>query len=171
MATWLTGGVIGRWSVDDVVSFLRTGHGRGAVAFGAMAPVIEESTQYMTNDDLHAIAVYLKSLSAHGPAGTYNDNEYARARTYQAIATGEFERHGGGIYLSFCARCHEADGQGQQGKVAALAGNSLVLAPDPTSIIRIVTEGSKSPQTETGPEAKKMPAFTESARHARWPKW
>ncbi len=150
---------LGRWSTDDIVKFLRTGHGAGAIAFGAMAPVVGESTQYLSDDDLRSIAVYLKALPPHETNGTFANTEHARTLTMRSIETGETERHGAGIYLSFCARCHQANGQGQPGKVAALAGNPLVLAADPTSVMRIVIEGSKSPTTDTGPAPQKMPGF------------
>lgn len=124
-----------------------------------MAPVIEESTQYLSDADLSAIAVYLKSLPAQRTYGSFVNNEHARVQTERSIRTGEVERPGAGVYLSFCARCHQADGRGQPGKVASLAGNSLVLAEDPTSVMRIVIEGSKSPATATGPAPQKMPGF------------
>ncbi len=140
-------------------SFLRTGHGAGAVAFGAMAPVIGDSTQYMSDADREAIAAYLKSLPPHGTYGSFDNGARARVQTARSIQTGEVERHGAGIYLSFCARCHRPDGTGQPGKVAALAGNPLLLAQDPTSVMRIVIEGSKSPTTVSGPKPEKMPGF------------
>lgn len=153
------GSGLGRWSAQDIASFLRTGHGAGAVAFGAMAPVIGDSTQYMSDADREAIAAYLKSLPPHGTYGSFDNGARARVQTARSIQTGEVERHGAGIYLSFCARCHRPDGTGQPGKVAALAGNPLLLAQDPTSVMRIVIEGSKSPTTVSGPKPEKMPGF------------
>ncbi|MCC8402672.1 cytochrome c [Paraburkholderia sp. MMS20-SJTN17] len=153
------GSGLGRWSAQDIVAFLRTGHGSGAIAFGAMAPVVGDSTQYMTESDLQAIAAYLKSLPPREAYGSFDNDAHARVQTLRSLETGEVERPGAGIYLSFCARCHQPDGRGQPGKVAALAGNPLVMAEDPTSVMRIVIEGSKSPPTETGPEPKKMPGF------------
>ncbi|WP_442859549.1 c-type cytochrome [Burkholderia sp. 8Y] len=153
------GSGLARWTAQDIVDFLHTGHGAGAIAFGAMAPVIGDSTQYMTDADLKAIAVYLKSLPPQQTYGSFANTEHAKVQTARSIQTGEVERPGAGVYLSFCARCHQADGKGQPGKVAALAGNPLVLAEDPTSVMRIVIEGSKSPTTATGPAPQKMPGF------------
>ncbi|EKS71648.1 MULTISPECIES: c-type cytochrome [Caballeronia] len=153
------GSGLGRWSRQDIVNFLRTGHGAGTIAFGAMAPAVEDSTQYLTDLDLNAIGEYLKSLPPQQAYGAYDNDARAKLQTARSLETGENERPGAGIYLSFCARCHQPDGRGEPGKVAALAGAPLVLAEDPTSIMRIVIEGSKSPATETGPEAQKMPAF------------
>lgn len=150
---------LGRWSAEDIERFLRNGHGAGAMAFGAMAPVIEESTQHLSAPDLEAIAAYLKSLPAKMAYGSFDNDQHAKVQTIRSLGTGEVERHGAGIYLSFCARCHDADGRGQPGKVAALAGSPLVMAEDATSALRIVIEGSKSPATEGGPAPQEMPGF------------
>lgn len=150
---------LGRWSDQNIADFLRSGHGAGAIAFGAMSPVIGDSTQYLSADDLQSIATYLKSLPPQKKNGSYADTAHARMLTARSIATGEVERHGAGLYLSFCARCHRTDGSGQPGKVATLAGNPLVLAADATSVLRIVIEGSRSPLTAAGPTPQKMPGF------------
>ena len=154
-----TGSGLGRWSEDDIVTFLRQGHNARATVFGAMAPVIEASTQYLSDDDLHAIAVYLKSLPPHAPHGQFVDTPAARASTAAALRGGTPERPGAGVFLAFCAKCHGADGNGTPGKAPPLAGSELVLSADPTSILRIVIEGSNSPATEQGGPPRKMPGF------------
>src|ERR1035438_1507013 len=50
------------WSKDEVVEFLKTGRTARVAAFGAMAGAVRKSTQYLTDQDLMAIAEYLKSL-------------------------------------------------------------------------------------------------------------
>ena len=61
---------LGRWSADDIATFLRSGHAARGAVFGAMAPVVGESTALLTDADRHAIAVYLKSLPARPTAAT-----------------------------------------------------------------------------------------------------
>ena len=79
------GSGLGRWSEADIVAFLKTGHGGGAIAFGSMKEAIERSTQYMTDGDLHAVAVYLKSFpekkdeTAYAPGRASITNEAALA--------------------------------------------------------------------------------------------
>ena len=51
-----------------IAAFLKTGHGGGMVAFGSMVQTVEDSLQYLTDDDLLAIAHYLKGLPATGAA-------------------------------------------------------------------------------------------------------
>jgi mono/diheme cytochrome c family protein len=53
---------LGRWSEPDIVRFLKTGRNRHAVVFGSMTEAFNNSTQFMSDDDLAAIARYLKSL-------------------------------------------------------------------------------------------------------------
>ena len=74
----LTGGMVDRWlapnissdklaglgnrTIVSIVQFLGTGAGTSeGVAFGPMAAVVHDSLRYLTNTDLHAIAVYLKA--------------------------------------------------------------------------------------------------------------
>ena len=55
---------LGSWSEGDIVAFLHTGHNGHATAKGPMKEVVEKSTSRLTETDLAAIAVYLKSLPA-----------------------------------------------------------------------------------------------------------
>jgi alcohol dehydrogenase (quinone), cytochrome c subunit len=55
---------LGAWSKDDLADFLKRGHNRVATAFGSMIDVINNSTPNLSDDDINAIAVYLKSLPA-----------------------------------------------------------------------------------------------------------
>lgn len=83
------------------------------------------------------------------------DSADARAATARTLAAGLPERPGAGVYLAFCARCHGADGLGQNGKASALAGSAVALSRDPTTALRIVIEGSESPNDPP----RKMPGF------------
>ena len=52
---------LGTWSVAELNDFFKTGRTDTTAAFGAMAEVIEHSTQYMTEDDINTMSSYLKS--------------------------------------------------------------------------------------------------------------
>jgi len=56
-----------RWSSDDIVTYLRTGANRHTEANGAMQDVVDYSTSKLSDEDLHAIAVYLKTLPGAPP--------------------------------------------------------------------------------------------------------
>jgi mono/diheme cytochrome c family protein len=155
------GSGLGRMSVDDIMSFLQTGHGSqlNVIAFGSMAEVVERSGQHFREDDLLAVARYLKSLELEKESGAYEPASDKARQTEVALKTGDVQRPGAGVYMSHCAKCHHADGRGEQLKYPMLAGNPAVLAPDATSIIRLVLEGGRSPQTQNGPKQRKMPDF------------
>ena len=58
---------LGSWDETQLVQFLKTGRSDRSAVFGGMSDVIEHSMQYMSEDDLTAIARYLKSLPAVDP--------------------------------------------------------------------------------------------------------
>jgi mono/diheme cytochrome c family protein len=62
---------LGKWSVDEIVQYLRTGQTRTTFASGPMKEVVEKSTSNMPDADLKAMAVYLKE---RGEAGTPTRN-------------------------------------------------------------------------------------------------
>jgi mono/diheme cytochrome c family protein len=153
------GSGLGRSSVADIAAFLRHGHGNGLVPFGSMVQVVEDSTQYLSDEDLNAIAVYLKSLPPRAASGHFNGHSLAALQTARALNTGDVERPGAGIYATYCARCHQMDGSGLPQKYPRLAGNPAVLSPSAMSLVRLLVEGGGSPQTQQGPESRRMPSF------------
>ncbi len=58
---------LGRWSKADLVQFLKTGHNNDGAVFGSMIDVINNSSPYLSDADLDAIATYIKSLPATDP--------------------------------------------------------------------------------------------------------
>ncbi|WP_432711329.1 c-type cytochrome [Paraburkholderia acidicola] len=153
------GAGLGRLSAQDLAAFLRSGHGGGLVAFGSMVQVVEDSTQYLSDDDLNAIATYLKSAPRRMPSGQYDAQSRAARQSVRALKSGEVERPGAGLYLSFCARCHQGNGAGVPQKYPRLGGNPAVLASEPTSLVRLLVEGGGSPHTDAGPAPRDMPSF------------
>jgi len=145
---------LGRWSTQDIVSFLKTGSNDKTAAFGGMAPVVHDSTQYLTDSDLAAIAAYLKSL----PGSTNTSFAYDNAET-TALNSGDESKPGAAVYLATCDVCHSANGEGYRQAFPALAGNPVVLADDPTSVINIILDGARRPITQTAPSALVMPTL------------
>ncbi len=145
----LTG--LGSWSVDDLQAFLKTGHNDRSVAFGSMLDVVNNSTPYLTDDDLHAMAVFLKSLPAttEQPAFAYND---AATKSPQSTA-------GSNTYFGACAACHGADGKGQPPFMPPLAGNPAVLDANASSLINLVLNGAEPLVVKGVPDAYRMPQF------------
>jgi mono/diheme cytochrome c family protein len=100
------------------------------------------STQYLSDADRNAIAVYLKTL----PAGAHPPSSFsADPATASALAAGRESDRGAQLYDDNCAACHHTDGKGATEVIPELAGNSSVLAADPTSIVRLILQGSRLP--------------------------
>jgi mono/diheme cytochrome c family protein len=154
-----------QWSSEDIVQYLQTGRTGQTAAFGAMVAVVQNSTQHMSTQDLQAIAVYLQSLAAKsgGPAVPTQAALVAAAPqhpTAQALRNGTVEANSGAmVYLNNCNACHRSDGTGANKTFPALAGNSVVNAKDPTSLIRLVLAGSAMPSTTQAPSPIAMPDF------------
>ncbi|WP_373322257.1 cytochrome c [Paraburkholderia adhaesiva] len=146
------------WTVDDLVTLLKTGQNRYASAAGGMTDVIHHSTQYMTDDDLKAMAVYMKSLPAgkRSPAAAHTQ---AVTTTAAAEPAGLFTSKGGLGYAQFCASCHQTDGRGVSSAFPPLAENPAVIADNTESLIHIALTGWKSAQTATYPRVYTMPSF------------
>ena len=147
---------LGRWSRDDLVTYLKTGRNVHSTAFGTMDEVIINSTQYLTDDDLGAMADYLLSLPAAHDDGTY---------TYDA-STAELLRSpkrrstpGALLFLQHCESCHVDSGEGYPPYLPPLAGNPPLMDPDPASLINIVLNGSSRLIVDGTPEGYRMPGY------------
>jgi len=141
-------GGLGNWSEDDLVRFLKTGRTDHTAAFGGMVDVIAWSTQYLDDDDLRAVARYLKSLPADGP-------QPPRQAPLGVLAASAGEQG----YLAHCALCHGADGQGVARMFPALAGNNLVINDAPQSLLKIILDGASLPPSHWAPSTVHMPGY------------
>jgi mono/diheme cytochrome c family protein len=123
---------VGRWKDDDIVQFLKTGARPNAktVALGPMHEVIYDSTSKMSDEDLHAIAAYLKSTK---PVQSVSNEASSKGENEPRVASA--------AYLSYCASCHQKNGEGIQGAIPGLAGNGAVTAKGPENVIRVVLGG------------------------------
>jgi len=148
---------LGRWEKKDIVEFLKTGHNRFGNAFGTMVEVVNNSTHHMTEEDLNAMAEYLKSLPAVAEDGdtAYSYNE----ATTNALRGLDYNESGALTYSQFCASCHQLDGNGQSPYHPPLAGNPVIMDPDPSSLINITLNGSLRVITEDIPDRYDMPYF------------
>jgi alcohol dehydrogenase (quinone), cytochrome c subunit len=150
-------GTLGAWSEEDLARFLETGANAQGIAFGSMSDVIVHSTQYMTHADALATAKYLKALGNPGEKRAtpfiYDPAEHL------ALKNGDASKPGARIYLDNCAACHRPDGVGYELVFPRLAGNPIVQAVNPQSLISIVLGGSQTPRTAHTPAQFTMPRF------------
>jgi mono/diheme cytochrome c family protein len=120
---------VAAWTEADIVTFLKTGI---APAAGKAVAPMAESVHGLGNandDDLQAIAAYLKAA----PAGSQPAPD-------RALFNGAQVRGGQG-YLDRCAACHGLDGKGLAEVIPALAGNAAVNAADPGDALKAVLGG------------------------------
>jgi mono/diheme cytochrome c family protein len=150
-------GSLGTWDEEELAQFLETGANAQGIAFGSMSDVIIHSTQYMTPADALATAKYLKSLRSPGeePAVRFTYD----ATEHRALKNGDASKPGARIYLDNCAACHRPDGVGYDLVFPRLAGNPVVQAENPRSLISIVLDGSQTPRTAGTPAQFTMPRF------------
>ncbi|WP_407176104.1 c-type cytochrome [Bradyrhizobium sp. STM 3562] len=139
-------GPLGDWSVDDIAEYLKTGHNKYAAAAGLMAEVVQLSTSNMTEEDVRAMAVYLKDIQGAASPGPGSVD--------QNVLTA-----GGAIFQDLCAACHRQDGQGIPHLFPRLSDAATVATPDPTTVLRVILQGTPTVATDREPTGPGMPAF------------
>jgi mono/diheme cytochrome c family protein len=135
------------WSIDDIVEYLQSGRNGKSHADGLMAEVVVNSTSKMSDGDVHAIAVYLKSLPAGPPEPAVT------AAPEQGMKDGEQ------IYAHYCRACHETDGSGAPRIYPPLPANALLQSADPSSTLRVILDGAQTVTTPRAPNAGSMPSY------------
>jgi len=148
---------LGRWSEQDLVATLRSARNpRAAVVGQPMGDVVVHSTQWMSDEDLRAIAGYLKTL----PATSGGKVAYAASdATAKVLRAGINDSRGAELYVDNCAACHHTDAEGAINALPAIAGNPTVLAQQPTTLVRLILAGSSLPSTQAAPSNLGMPGF------------
>jgi mono/diheme cytochrome c family protein len=143
---------LGKWSHSDLVKFLTIGENRYATAAGSMQEKVTLSTSRMTDVDRDAIATYLKGLPAKAVVSLSVPDETQMQR-------------GDAIFAASCSACHQPLGipdQPQLGKLPPypkLAGDTLVMGRDPTTVLHILLEGAQPPVTSHSSTGFSMPSF------------
>lgn len=132
---------------NEVVALLKSGRSQHAAVAGPMSDVVAHSTQYLSDDDLNGIAIYLHGLMDETAKPT------ATTAVPEAImASG---RH---TYAMYCSTCHGNKGEGSDNVIPALAGNLSVTAENPLTALRVVMEGAHTPITQQA-TAITMPGY------------
>jgi mono/diheme cytochrome c family protein len=139
---------LGGWSVDEIATYLKTGHNSTSAATGLMSEMVSDSTSHMTDADLKAIATYLKDQPDH------NENQSASDKPDQTVM-----KVGAAIYADECAGCHTMNGRGSSGLFPLLDGSPVVQQTDPTTLLHVVLRGARSTATDEAPTGAAMPQF------------
>lgn len=149
------GGDLEGWTQKDIVDLLKTGLSSKGSALGPMADVVRNSTQYMTDSDVKAVAVYLASLPAPVPS----------SKTAEIVKATD-SKVGESIYTASCESCHGAEGQGVAGIYPTLVGNPTVVEPSGMNAMRSVLLGGFTVTTANKPEPYSMPPFADALDNA-----
>ncbi len=147
---------LGGWSEDEVVAFLRDGYVKGrGVAAGSMAEAVEHSLRYLTEEDLRAVAAYLKTVKSVAdpglvrPAFSWTEARPAPVTSYetgsgptQADLANATTVDGAILYNGACATCHGIDGAGStDGAFPSLTANATVGAANPANLVLTIANG------------------------------
>lgn len=145
-----------RWNEGEVVQFLKTGRNAHGVVFGSMSDAFNNSTQFMSDDDLKAIAHYLKSLPGKDDGKPWR---YDAASTDALSAASRATMPAAQIYVARCAFCHGNDGRGKAPWIPPLAGVASTTGPEGASAINITLNGSPRVVAAGMVDSYRMPAY------------
>jgi mono/diheme cytochrome c family protein len=144
-------GGVADWDTAQIVGLLKDGVSPRGSVMGPMAEVIYRSTQYMSEPDLRAMAVFLKDLPQHRPPPPDRPPFRDPSMTLR----------GAKLYDTHCAQCHGKHGEGAPGAYPALAGNRAVTMPQTANLVRVVVSGGYLPSTSGNPRPYGMPPFSQ----------
>jgi mono/diheme cytochrome c family protein len=144
---------LGRWPLEDVAAFLRSGVSQRAAASGPMAPVVRHGLQHLTAEDTRAMASYLKSQVRPAPEAGPPSPPAPGSGLERAM------KRGAQVYERHCESCHGREGEGAPGAYPALAGNASLLADPAVNALRMVYAGGFPPSTAGNPRPYGMPPF------------
>ncbi|MGB5831327.1 MAG: cytochrome c [Thiohalocapsa sp.] len=150
---------LGKWSVDELVAYLRTGlatpaektEGPQTAALGPMAEVVHDSLSKLAASDLKAMAVYLKDQP---PKEAPSDGPTVPHQLSEEIYTA-----GRKLYERYCSGCHQSHGQGLAPYFPALRDNEAVTLEEPNDVIKTLLLGAPSDPSEAYSAHVVMPSF------------
>ncbi len=143
---------LGDWTLEEITDYLRKGVSTRGAVYGPMAEVVYNSTQYLNDDDIRAMAVYLKGL-AQGTSPEKPATPLPSAESSLLVSLGK------PIYDRECASCHGAAGLGMPPHYPPLAGNQSIQMVSAVNAIRMVLNGGYPPGTAGNPMPYGMPPF------------
>jgi len=157
---WLVPSLRGmpRWNEQDIVDYLQTGRNKGASVAGEMTAVVQHSTSHLQEQDLKAIAAYLKPLSP-APLAKSGVKPQGAEATVKKLSAAVNLSLGERLYLDNCAACHFVTGKGANRIFPELDGATVVNAGSPAALINVILAGARTPSTDKAPSILVMPGF------------
>lgn len=141
------------WPQQEIERLLRHGISERGSTLGPMAEVVYESLQHLSDADVSAMALYLKSMPVSAPQAAKGamrvvDRDLPRSR-----------ESGAQLYARHCASCHGDRGEGRPPAAPSLAGNRAVTMDSAVNPIRVLLFGGYPPGTAGNPRPFGMPPF------------
>lgn len=137
---------LAKWSAEDIAAYLQTGQSEHAVVHGPMNEVIMNSTRFLDEADVAAIATYLKGI----PPREENSGPVADQQTLEAGAV---------VYTVHCGSCHLPTGLGDKILGVSLSGSAIVQAPNPASLVNVILYGPHLPPPPFVADRTRMKMF------------
>lgn len=164
---------IGGWSDDALASYLTTGVALGhANAAGPMAGIVQNATQYLTQEDLRSIGVFLRAQTGVKDMHDVNDATGGLTRSRDAFGqpaiddvttlrgNAATDASGAQLFVANCASCHRWTGAGvgasAPGAYPSLIHNSTVGASSADNLAMVILRGVRR---QTKNADVQMPAF------------
>jgi mono/diheme cytochrome c family protein len=163
---------IGAWTDDELTQYLATGaaHGR-ANAAGPMADVVQNSTQYLSPEDLRSMVAYLRAVPALGGGDTRPRDSFGKPASQDVTAmrgTAISGINGAQLFIANCASCHNWTGEGRggnaKGAYPSLIHNSVVGASAANNLTMVMLHGVNR---ETKGATVFMPSFADELNDAQ----
>lgn len=129
---------LGEWTDAQLQRFLSTGYAEDhGPAAGPMAEVVENSTRYLTPEDIQAMVMYLRGLPA----------QRGESAVQVRVAESPTNTRGRRLFAQACTGCHLLNGEGRQSPWASLRGDHSTRDSSGTNLVQVLSHGS---QIDTG---------------------
>jgi mono/diheme cytochrome c family protein len=135
---------IGAWSDTQLQGYLLHGHADGrSSASGPMAEVVDNSLRFLSQDDIGAMAIYLKSIPPRDGGGVAAaETISAQEQAPKAIGSTSDGPLGLLVFEGACIGCHDVNGSGAVSNYASLVGDRSVNDPAGTNATQAILQGT-----------------------------
>ena len=138
---------IGAWSDAQLADYLSSGHAEGrSSAAGPMGEAVENSLRFLSEDDIGAMAAYLKSVPAIDDSAGLAAVQTPSAQVHAAKTAGSAgsgQSLGLRVFEGACASCRSFDGSGAVSVYASLAGNRTVNDAAAVNATQAILQGAR----------------------------
>lgn len=136
------------WTTDDIRTFLKTGMSPQGTMTLEMYPVLVHSSQYMKDQDIAAIQMFLTD------GNLPEVPQPAKGQIDDAVW-----QSGRDVYVAVCAGCHGLNGEGKPHIAPPMSTNTTAKLTNPNNLIHVVLNGIPEQKLTNGEVMQGMPGF------------